>query len=286
MRAFLLASSFILVAALTACGSGNGGGDAGGGGGNAGGGGDNAGGAGGQTSTTPGEDGGGGAACPPSVTNTSADFSFNAPTLLDGSIAASCTVTAAGATSRQIACPADAGQEHMIYLDVPEDWVLNAVPTTGTVFVHATLSQVPFGDVQQWFELRAGGDPAGPLLLAGIDAPTPVPADDAAADWFQPLTIDVGATACGEEPFWACERKRQIDVVIAPGADGAEEPVHLRGGDTADVGPLGGYAVTVGRAEEHMVILPTPDDCAPGDYPINQTALRVMVAAKPALGGE
>lgn len=223
-------------------------------------------------------------ACEPRQPEISADFELMVEDVeawpsdgLDSyrySIAAPCQVEAADATSRDLACTDKDGAVHGLTLAILNPGIMAAVPTSGPVFVRTARYRDWAGGVDQdWFEVRAGSDVAGALLVGGVraDRAAPfAPVDGYFAPIWMALTTEEG---CREEIRDECMSSRRArlsfwvdEVPVASILDGHEGYIEASGA----------YRAVVGASVESL-----GNDLRScwGDHPHDFNGLRVLIGA-------
>ncbi|XYI00182.1 hypothetical protein ACMHYB_10710 [Sorangium sp. So ce1128] len=224
-------------------------------------------------------------ACEPRQAGISADFELTVEGFEDWprdgfdayqyNIAAPCQVEAASAASRDLACTDKDGAVHAMTLTILNPDIIGAVPASGPVFVR-TARYTDFSPVddQEWFEVRAGSDVTGALLVGGVRAAHPAPfspADGYFAPIGMTLTTEEG---CPEEIRDECLISRRSRLSFwgdeVPGAS-------ILDGHEGDIDASGAYRAIVGASvDNHMSGLLA---CG-GDDPRYLPELRVLIGAK------
>jgi hypothetical protein len=225
-------------------------------------------------------------ACEPRQAGISADFELIVEDVeawpsdgFDGykyNIAAPCQVEAANAASRDLACTDKDGAVHGLTLAILDPGIIAAVPTSGPVFVRTARYRDWNAVVDEdWFEVRAGSDVTGALLVGGVRAEHAAPfapVDGYFAPIGMALTTEEG---CREEIRDECMNSRRArlsfwvdEVPVASILDGHEGYIEASGA----------YRAIVGASVESL----RNNDLRScwGDLPHDFNGLRILIGAR------
>ncbi|WP_437814162.1 hypothetical protein [Sorangium sp. So ce1078] len=224
-------------------------------------------------------------ACEPRQAEISADFELIVEDLEDWprdgfdayryNIAAPCQVEAANAASRDLSCTDKDGAVHRLTLAILNPDIISAVPASGPVFVR-TARYTDFAPVddQEWFEVRAGSDVTGALLVGGARAAHPTPFAPAEG-YFAPIEIALTTEeGCPEEFPDECliSRRSRLSFWVdeTPGAS-------ILDGHQGVIGASGTYRAIVGASVAN--VSGGSLSCA-GDDPRYHDELRFLIGAR------